>query len=283
MNILSFDVEDWFQGFISRGITGWQKYGSREQKNIDQILELLSKYDCKATFFILGNFAEHNKDIVKQIYDAHHEIASHSYSHIPVPLLTPEKFSEDLLKSGDILSNIIGEKIIGYRAPKWSINASCYWALEILAEHGYKYDSSIFPSSFHAFGSSKLINTPHVVLLENGSRIVEYPAQIFPLGGIKIPIGGGFYFRAAPISLTKTALKRSERNNNYSMVYLHPYEFDYTIPKLHVGFTFKIIRYYHLTKTENYLRRILRIMKFSSCKNLLETKSHSLPLLNLAK
>jgi peptidoglycan-N-acetylglucosamine deacetylase len=267
MNILSFDVEDWFQGFKSRGIPGWEKYGSREQKNIDKILELLEKFDCSATFFILGNFAEQNKDIVKQIHRSHHEVASHSYSHIPVPMLNPEKFREDLLKADDILSNIIGKKIIGYRAPKWSINNSCLWALDILAEEGYEYDSSLFPSSFHTYGNSNMKAMPNRISLKEGKSIFEFPAQILTFAKIKIPVGGGFYLRAAPEFITRYAIRKSQRINNYSMIYLHPYEFDSSVPKFKVGLKFKIIRYYKLEKTEEYLHNFLKDNKFFSCKD----------------
>lgn len=270
---LTFDVEDWYQGFIYRGIGGWEKYGSREKKNVQKILDILDTHNTKATFFVLGSFAEANPDIVKLIHENGHEIASHGHSHIHVPKLTPKDFREDIRRSKNFLEDITNEKIIGYRAASWSINKDSYWGLEILAEENFIYDSSIFPSSFHPFGSNYFNRFPHQINLLNNKKIYEFPAQVLSIGKIKFPAAGGFYLRALPYIFSKYAIKQSAKKNFSAMVYLHPYDLDPDVPRLKTKFTFRIIRYYNLNKTEVYLKMLLKNFTFSSIKEIIEKSS----------
>lgn len=269
-NILSFDVEDWYQGFIYRGIPGWEKFGSREMKNVEIILELLNQFNTYATFFILGNFAEKNPEVVKLIDKAGHEIASHGYSHIPVTKQTRKSFKEDLTMSKNILENIIGKGIIGHRAASFSINKSTLWALDIILETGFLYDSSIFPTSFHPYGNNIFNNYPNRINLESGDSILEFPAQVLSIGRIKLPVLGGFYFRAFPFFISDFCIKQSVKRNKPAMVYLHPYDIDEDVPRLRTNFSFRIIRYYKLSKGKEYLNRLLRMYQFTSIKNLID-------------
>lgn len=266
LNILSFDVEDGYQGFIKRGIPGWEQFDFSEEKNINIILELLAKSDTKATFFVLGKFAEKNSSMIKKIKKEGHEIASHSYSHIVVPKLTPEEFRADTRKSKLILEDIIGETIIGYRAPKWSLNHTVMWAFEILAEEGFQYDSSIFPSNLHEFGDSHYVKSP-LVLNFDRLNLVEFPAGTLKIFGVNIPAAGGFYFRAYPYFVSKYAVGYSNKEKNYSMVYLHPFEFDENPPRIKTGFLFGIVRYYNLNKTKINLEKMINHYTFTSIKN----------------
>jgi len=274
-NILSFDVEDGYQGFIKRNIDGWENYKSSEEKNIILILELLARNNCKATFFVLGSLAEKNPNIVKMIHKEGHEIASHSYSHIVIPNLKPEEFRKDIRKSKDILSNIIGEDIIGYRAPKWSVNEKTVWALQVLAEEGFKYDSSVFPTSFHEFGSSKYKVHPYRFTI-NGLSIIEFPAQVLLLCGLRFPVAGGFFLRAFPYMLSHFSLKKTNKLYNYGMVYLHPFEFDIDPPRIKTNLSFKIVRYYHLDKTTKYLSILLHNFSFTDIRTILSKPSWNL-------
>jgi polysaccharide deacetylase family protein (PEP-CTERM system associated) len=268
MNILSFDVEDWQQGFIHHGFDGWEKYKSKEEKNIILILELLARNNCKATFFVLGSLAEKCPNIVKMIHKEGHEIASHSYSHVVTPNLKPEEFRKDICKSKDILRDIIGEDIIGYRAPKWSVNEKTVWALQVLAEEGFKYDSSIFPSSFHEFGNSKYKAHPYRFII-NGLSIIEFPAQVLLFGGLRFPAAGGFFLRAFPYFTSYYSLMKTNKLYNYGMVYLHPFEFDIDPPRIKTNLSFKIIRYYHLDKTTKYLSMLLHNFPFTDIRTIL--------------
>lgn len=270
---LTFDVEDWYQGFIYRGINGWEKYGLREKKNVENILSILDTYKTKATFFILGSFAESNPELIQLIHKSGHEIASHTYSHKHIPKFSPEEFRRDIKRSKNFLEDIINEKVIGYRAASWSLTQNSYWALEILAEENFIYDSSIFPSSFHPFGNNKFLKYPHKIKLSNLKTIYEFPAQVFSIGKLNIPAAGGFYLRALPFFFTKEAIKQSVKNEFPGMVYLHPYDFDKDVPKIKTKLTFQIIRYFHLHKTENYFKMLLKNFKFSSIKEIIETSN----------
>ena len=273
-NILSFDVEGGYQGFIRRNISGWQNIVSNEEKNINLILELLAHTNSKATFFVLGSLVEKNPNIVKMIYENGHEIASHGYSHIVTPDLKPEEFRKDIRKSKNILQDIIGEEIIGFRAPKWSINEETIWALKVLAEEGFKYDSSVFPSSLHEYGNSNYKPYPQKIVFD-GLSIVEYPAQVLLIGGLRIPAAGGFFFRALPYIMNNYALKKTNRRYDYGMVYLHPFEFEINPPRIKTNLTFMIVRYYHLDKTKKYLTVLLNNFSFSDVRSILVQKNWS--------
>jgi len=268
---LSFDVEDWFQGFVHRGIRGWEQHGSREKQNIDRVLSLLDQFKTKATFFVLGKLAKEQPEIVLSISRAGHEIASHTYSHKPVPEHTPSSFREDLKRSIAILEDITGNSVVGYRAASWSVRSDCLWALEILAEERVLYDSSVFPTSLHSYGISSSPTYPHRLHFTSGQSILEFPAQVFSLAGLRVPSAGGFYFRALPFQLSLRALKQSERSAHSGMVYLHPYDLDAQVPRIKVPLAFRVIRYYNLAKTETRFRRLLSSFRFSPIKDLLRS------------
>jgi len=268
INILSFDVEDGYQGFIKRGISGWENFKFSEEKNINIILKILSDKKVKATFFVLAKYAKTNPKIIKEIFNEGHEIASHGYSHQVLTLLSKEEFKTDVLKSKKILSDIIGEEIYGFRAPKWSLNEKTAWALRILAEADFKYDSSCFPSNFHEFGNSKYFNQPFIYFGDD-FEIFEFPAQTIKIFGIQVPAAGGFYLRTLPYVISNRALRNSNEKNNYGMVYLHPFEFDVNPPIIKSGLAYRFVRYYNLDKTEKYFVRLLNDFNFSNIMNVI--------------
>lgn len=276
VNILSFDVEDGYQGFIRRGISGWENLSSSEEDNIKMILELLSANSVTATFFVLAGYAEKNPGVVKIIHEAGHEIASHGYSHKVIPALTPDEFRSDIIKSRNILSDLIGEAVVGFRAPKWSAGQNTKWMFPILAEEGFKYDSSIFPSSFHEFGSSRYRCAPFRIKTEEFS-LLEFPAQIYKLGPLRIPAAGGFYFRLLPLFFSGRAIRITNKKYNYGMVYLHPFEFDVDSPVLKSGLLFKIVRYHNLKKTFPYLSKLMKDFQFTNIQNVLADPSREYP------
>jgi polysaccharide deacetylase family protein (PEP-CTERM system associated) len=273
---LTFDVEDWYQGFLYRGIAGWEQYNSREKRTVERVLSLLDEYKTKATFFVLGKVAEQQPEIILSISRAGHEIASHTYSHKPVPRHTPRSFREDLRRSIATLEDITGSRVLGYRAASWSVRSDCLWALDILAEEGIEYDSSIFPTRLHSYGIPHFPPYPHRLHLTSGQSIFELPAQVFSLGGLRLPSAGGFYLRAFPFQLSLQALRQSERSAHSGMVYLHPYDLDADVPRVKVPLAFRVIRYYNLGKTEAYVRRLLSTFRFSPVKDLLSSITASL-------
>lgn len=221
MNILTFDIEDWFHTHENRqhfsGHT-WKKLPSRVENNTMRILNLLEEFDIKATFFILGWVAEHHPDLVKKIYSKGHEIGSHSHWHHHANKLAHEDFEKDLVRSISVLSNIIGDEITAYRAPGFSLREKDYWAFEILAANGILKDSSI---QIYPFKHDK----PFVINTKSGS-IMEYPLIKSRFG---FPYTGGGYFRALPDSMFKKLFEKPEKNmqsSTYHLLYFHPRDFD---------------------------------------------------------
>lgn len=262
---LTFDVEDWYQGFAQRGILGWHAFASPEERNLERILDILAAAGATATFFVLGRYAEANARAVRLIASGGHEVATHGYAHLPVPTLTPKAFEEDLRRSTSVLHSILGSAIRGHRAMNWSIDRSCWWALEVLAEAGLSYDSSVCPTrllSRHGVAGCPV--GPHDITLASGVRIREYPAQVLKVGGWRVPVGGGFYFRALPLALTRLALRQSASSGSPGMVYLHPYDIDPDIPKLGGPWRFRLMRYHGLRGAAGKLRSLVRTTRFQS-------------------
>jgi polysaccharide deacetylase family protein (PEP-CTERM system associated) len=269
VHCLTFDVEDWFQGFIYRNIPGWENYPSREKQNVERILKLLDEFKTQATFFVVGKYAETSPEVVRLIASRGHEIASHGYMHKPIPHLGQNGFKEDVHRSLSVLASITGSKIQGYRAASWSVTKKYSWALDILAEEGLEYDSSVFPTRLHAFGYPGAPRYPYLINLSSGKSILEFPAQVLSFGPLKLPAAGGFYLRALPLFASRWALKQSDRNKRIGMIYLHPFDLDDEAPILKTGPVYRIIRYYNLHKTELYLRALLEQFKFTSIRSIL--------------
>jgi len=263
INGLSFDIEDWFQVENLREacpIEKWDIYELRVEKNVSKILELLSSRDTKATFFILGWIAERLPGLVKEIAKLGHEIASHGYKHEIVYRLTPNAFREDLMKSKKILENLCGAEVIGYRAPNFSITKDSLWAIDILKESGFLYDSSIFPTSFHDRYGFEGIQNSDFIKFENDLR--EFPLTTYKLLHTDFPVGGGAYFRFIPYGIFKFILNRINRNGKSFIFYLHPWELDKDQPRLKVNWNYYIRHYTNLDKTEYKLKMLLRDFKF---------------------
>ena len=196
------------------------------------------------------------------INECGHEVASHGYAHNPIASLGALAFREDLQRSVRILEDITGKKVSGHRAPDWSITDGCSWAFEVLAEEGFEYDSSVFPTRLHPYGMPSSSPHPHLLSLPSGRSIYDFPAQVFRIGPIRVPTAGGFYLRALPLWISEWALRQSEKRGYSGMVYLHPYDLDPETPVLGTRVTFRFIRYYHLDKTELFLIRLLRGFEF---------------------
>jgi polysaccharide deacetylase family protein (PEP-CTERM system associated) len=183
--------------------------------------------------------------------------------------MEPESFRDDLRRSSDVLSGITGRKVTGYRAASWSLMRNNLWALDIMAELGLTYDSSMFPTSLHAYGMPNGPRSPVMIRLGSGKSIAEFPAQVLKIGPLRIPAAGGFYLRAFPQLVSNLALRQAERNGTSGMVYLHPYDLDTGVPRLKVPFVFRVIRYYNLKSTFSRLQSLLETFRFSSIQGIL--------------
>ena len=223
MNILTFDIEDWYNcDFISEDFN-WDKYEVRIYEGVERILFELERRNQKGTFFCLGWIAEKHPDIIRQIHRQGHHIGCHSYQHELAFRFTKEQFIEDTLKSKYLIEDIIGEKVNAFRAPGFSITENNIWALEALSEMGFEYDCSLFPAE-HDYGGFKSYgkSEPAKIILSNGAFIKEFPINIQKVFGKNIVFSGGGFFRFFPYCLIRFWAKQSP----YIMTYFHPRDFD---------------------------------------------------------
>jgi len=219
--VISIDVEDWLQSTWDRSLP----IAKRSEANTYHLIELLDRIGAKTTMFVLGKFAKTYPKVVKELAKAGHEIGSHGYGHVESFTQTKEEFKEDITKAKSLLEDITGEEVIGHRAPDFSIVRKNLWAIEILAEAGFKYDSSINPIQHNRYGIAEFPTTPVVLNLAKGNTITEFPIASFPIGKKNYPIGGGGYHRLFPGFVTRYCAKKILKKNEF-IFYCHPYEFN---------------------------------------------------------
>ena len=235
--VLSFDVEEHYRIEAAANLVVDQAtkalYAERVGPATRWLLELLDRGGHKATFFIVGQIARDDPGLVRDIHRGGHEVASHGWDHRRVMAMTPDQFREDLRRSCDALEEVIGEPILGYRAPTFSIMRQTAWAIDVLAERGLLYDSSIYPVRHDRYG---VPGAPRAPFLARGldRTILELPPATLRLGRVRIPIGGGGYFRLLPLVMMRWALAQTRRECDppVAMLYFHPWEFDPDQPKL---------------------------------------------------
>lgn len=264
-NYLTIDVEDYFQVAALENVVGsynnWDKYPARVENNTKTILGLLDKYNVKATCFIVGWIAEKFPQLVKDIHAAGHSIGCHSYYHRLIYDLTPEEFRQDSKAAKDALEQIIGQPVVAYRAPSYSITNKSLWALDILEELGFIYDSSIFPIYHDRYG---IPDAPRFKYQVPGHNLTEYPISTSIFLGRKIPVAGGGYFRLFPYWFTKMALKKINHKDKQPFIfYIHPWEVDPGQPRVHgLSALSKFRHYNNLNKTCGRFERLLQDFSF---------------------
>ena len=266
-NVLSIDVEDYFHvAALSETIkvNEWSQISPRVVGNTRRLLDLFDKHNVKATHFVLGWVAERFPDLVKEIDARGHEVASHGYSHQLVYNQTPEVFYSETVRSKEILENILGKTVTGYRAASYSITKKSLWALDILHDLGFKYDSSIFPIRHDRYGIADAEPLPHMLKTPKGNHLVEFPLTTSSILGIKMPAAGGGYFRLYPYAISKYLLKKVEKQNKPIVFYLHPWEIDYKQPRVKASPLSTFRHYNNLNKCENRLERLLADFSFTT-------------------
>ncbi len=266
LNALTIDVEDYYQvtAFESSvRVADWERCESRVERNTQVILEGLAGSDTRATFFILGWVAERHPQLVRAIDAAGHEVASHGYAHQRVYTQTPTRFREETRRAKACLEDIIGRSIFGYRAASYSITSASLWALDILQEVGFIYDSSIFPVRHDFYGIPDHPRFCHVLSGDGHAGLVEFPMSTIRLGTFNLPIAGGGYFRLYPYALSRWGIRRLNHvEQQPAVVYLHPWEVDPQQPRLPVRGLSRFRHYVNLKKTLPRLQRLLRDFEF---------------------
>jgi len=279
INALTVDVEDYFQvsAFASNiDRTKWDECESRVEVNTQKLLDLFAKHNYRATFFVLGWVAERYPKIVREIHSRGHEVACHGYSHQLIYNQTPDVFREETLRAKGILEDIIQGPVLGYRAASYSITKQSLWALDILAECGFTYDSSIFPVHHDRYGIPDAVEEPHEIKTPSGYSLVEFPITTRNYFGYRLPIGGGGYFRIYPYGFSRAALKGiNQKRGKPFIFYLHPWEVDPDQPKIETNWLSRFRHYNNLDKCETRLSRLLNDFRFSTARDVLSNLGFS--------
>lgn len=286
INALTIDVEDYYQVAAFSDIVDynkWNCYESRVEKNTSHILQIFADAGVKATFFVLGWVAERHPVIVRDIVAQGHEVACHGYSHQLIYRQNPEQFRRETVASKALLEDQAQCPVLGYRAASYSIIRESLWALDILHECGFEYDSSIFPIRHDRYGIPDAEQHPHIHATPNGASIVEFPVTALNLHLARLPLGGGGYFRLFPYWLTRAGLRWvNDRERMPFIFYLHPWEVDVDQPRLDGSWFSRFRHYNNLGRCETRLRALLRDFEFQPVRNVLESL-HLLPIVDAVK
>src|SRR5271163_2952004 len=265
-NVVSVDVEDYFHAEVFSGVVDrarWDSYSSRVEANTRRLLEMLGKLDVHGTFFVLGWVAERFPGLVREIAAGGHELACHSYWHRLIYKLEPADFKEDTRRAKDIIEQIAGQAVTGYRAPTYSVIDSSVWALDILTELGFTYDSSIFPIHHDRYGMPDAPRAPFRFQTPSGP-MTEFPITTFRLAGHNLPVGGGGYLRLLPGMYTRLGLQRGEKEGLPVVIYIHPWEIDPEQPRLAGRLSSRLRYYTNLAGTLERFRSVLQAGTYTS-------------------
>lgn len=272
MNAMTIDLEEWFhvtnfEGVIER--SEWPSLETRVQESMPRLLDVLAEFDVKATFFSLGWVAREFPWIIRRLTELGHEVASHGDEHKLLVNQTPKQFREQLVRSKDILEQLSQQPVVGHRAPSYSLRYRTRWAVDIMIEEGFLYDSSVFP--FGPRKESRLCasRVPCVLDVPGVGQLTEYPLSIEKVYGMDLPIAGGGYFRFLPLGLINQGIRQINARGHRYIMYLHPWELDPDQPRVRQASWLAKFRHYHqLHKTEDKLRNLLSEFRFGSIKEI---------------
>lgn len=284
---MTVDVEDYFHVAAFNNVidpASWDSWPCRVEHNTERLLALFERQGIHITFFILGWVAERYPALVKKIQAGGHEIASHGYSHQLIYRQTPDVFRQETLRSKKLLEDITGQPVVGYRAASYSITRQSLWALDILAELGFTWDSSIFPTHHDNYGIPGSPEEPYTIITRSGATLTEFPLTTAKILGQSVPAAGGGYFRQYPYVLSRWLFERASNNQTKPQIfYLHPWEIDPDQPKVPNASWFSNFRHYtNLKRCMPRLERLLLDFEFSTISESLQQVkiSRSLNLLD---
>ena len=273
INAITVDVEDWLQSTVDPRLPLTKWFFA----NTHAVLEAFAGRGVRGTFFVLGLTAEQAPQLVRDIQRAGHEVQSHGYGHELLHTLAPTQFRADLLRSKQLLEDILGQEVFGYRAPAFTITRDTLWALDVLVESGFRFDSSVFPIRMRRYGIAGAPSYPHVLKTPGGGEIIELPVASFRFAGRRWPTGGGGYFRLLPYAALRGGVRQLNAAGHPATIYIHPYEYhpeefrdlDYPISwklRLHQGLGRRGFR--------NKVDRLLAEHRFGSARELIASVDH---------
>lgn len=266
-NVFSVDVEDYFHVEAFSDVIDpatWGTYPCRVEVNTRRLLDLADRLNLRGTFFILGWVAERYPGLVREIVGRGHEPACHSYWHRLIYKLTPKEFREDTRRAKDVIEQACGVAVLGYRAPSYSVTARSLWALDVLADAGFRYDSSVFPIRHDIYGIPDAPRRPFRIRTASG-ELLEFPLTTFRLvGHHNLPVGGGGYLRILPFWYTRLGFRKVHAEKLPLIAYIHPWEIDPDQPHVTGRLRSRLRHYMNLSKTESRLTRLLQLGEFKS-------------------
>ncbi len=279
MNAFSVDVEDWFQvgafePFIPRA--SWDRLPARVERNTRRLLDLCARHRVKGTFFVLGWVAERWPRLLSDIQAAGHELGTHGQDHRRVTTLSPEEFRRDVRRSKRTIEDASGAEVIGYRAPSYSIVRETLWAMDVLAEEGFRYDSSIFPIHHDHYGIPDFPRFPRPVhgggsaAGAAGAALHEFPISTVRVAGVNLQFVGGGYLRHFPLAFARWGMRRLNGiEKRPAIVYVHPWEIDPGQPRQRVPLPTRIRHYRNLGRTEGRLAALFTEFRFTTIREVL--------------
>lgn len=275
-NVLSFDLEHWYTATLLREEV--TDPVDRIEESVRIVLELLERFDARATFFVVGEVVEEYPDLIRSVADAGHEIASHGHTHTPLFELSPETFREELELSAAAIEDAVGARPDGFRAPNFSVTPRTRWAFDVLRDVEYGYDSSVFPVRTPMYGVSGAPLLPYRVdprrpfERSNGTDgLLELPAAVFH-PRVRLPIAGGFYVRLLPTAVLKRGIRNLNRRGIPATLYFHPWEFNPAVPVDEPPAHKRFISFHGIEWTERKLAELLSTYAFTTCERLIEAR-----------
>ena len=267
-NIITFDLENWHDSEFIKIKNG----ADFVLEGLNRVLILLKKHETKATFFVTGDILKKYPNEIKRLFKSGHEIESHGYRHKMLNQMKKEDVKKDIIRSRDLIKSLTGRYPRGFRAPSWSITEKDFWIYEFLDKCGFKYSSSLFPINMGLYGSSKFPITPFEPL--KGKKFLEWPIRPYEVFGLRIPFAGGFYFRLLNGTLINYFIKKINSKNLPVIIYLHPWEFCFDLPRTKMSILGKIITYYGLKKNILKLDKVLSNFKFFPLGEIIENERY---------
>lgn len=273
LNILTLDLEEWYHPEYVRGNTPLDRIDN-SLCDLQKSLELLEKHRIQATFFLVGEIANKHPELIKQIEKNRHEIAFHGYYHELLSTKTVETLQSEISE----FQAVLGRKCSGFRAPSFSLNNNTKWALKVLEENEFKYDSSIFPANTPLYGVGNAPTGPYkpsyddVSVEDPNTKLWEFPLNISSYFFVRLPMAGGFYLRFFPLNMTIRSIKKSNANGHPAVMFAHTWELNPQTPKLKLGLYRSFVTYHNLDKTAARLDKVLSKFEFTSVQNYMKDK-----------
>jgi len=268
---LTFDIEEWFHLVGVRAMddrASWASFEPTVERDTERILEQLARHDTHATFFVLGWVARRYPALARRIAGAGHELGSHSDWHYELYKHSPQTFRDDLAASIDAIEQAGGAKVLGFRAPSFSLVPGSEWALDVMLDLGLRYDASVFPAR-RAHGGYPSGRWPGKLDTPAGRSILELPMSLYELGPLRLPFSGGGYLRLMPERMLHCAMQQHERRNRSAVVYLHPWDFVPHGPRTPMPLASRLKCYQRRATTTPKLDALLSRYRFDTCATVL--------------